>query len=697
MAGILDVLFNALGAAANTFQNGGSVQEAKQNVQQAAQQTWTPQAAQMQNPSWGDYVQQSRPQQQAVIEQPIVSAPAETWRTQSGDSQQSSGGSKKETQKKKETESTFAPGTTASNNKKGPFEISMESVLNNSADANATTPFSSGGGKWSITPDEYKEASIRAMSGDKEAQDIVDQFRQQEADKMGEAAGMATPVGAGFRGAMAGIKANKAAKAAKKAEKLEQKAAKAAEKAGISTTEEAAKAGEEAAKNAEAIKNAKPANRSKANQKRVDKMLTNENGYFGTAAKNTLADKVGKPLTKEDLAVPAVLGSSALGAMGVAALADPEFMERPFAETLANGLNENGGYGFAYTMNPNWESPEKPKPNPEDGDTLADEESFAPGRGPIDPSELIYGLDRADYMGKSQRDQFLAAMQDEAMKQYYEDTYGADLTDQDFGYERFKDLGESTNYMDKYNLVRDLFGYENDNKETHGIEGWQNLAANSGIDLSGSDEQDINNILEYMWGAENIINPYDYFTKEDYSGSKNLSNTSTSAEMLADYILNQYMDIDRFAEAGLLGDLDSKDIAAMVAAGNLMNNGLGTGFGESDMLDLTNMLGYGGDQASFNFTDDAEKGFKWNADKNRSYNAANIYNALVGALQVYNEAMANGGIMPNGIPVAEVAPDPNYFTAYNGEGVSSAVNANTADDLMAYIESMNEGKKIARS
>ena len=324
---------------------------------------------------------------------------------------------------------------------------------------------------------------------------------------------------------------------------------------------------------------------------------------------------------------------------------------------------------------------------------LEDEESQEPGKEPIDPEALIYGLNRADYMNSSQRDQFLAAMRDEAMKEYYENKYGADVTNQDIGYEWFRDLGDSLDYQEsKHDLVRDLFGYADEEGNIHGIEDWQNLARGSGIDLSGDDEQDIQNILEYMWGKENIIDPTLYFNDENYSNERNLSETGTSSRAMADYLLTQYGGIDPEALSAITGGLDMKDISAMIAAGDIMNNA-GLRFGDTDLQDISNMLGFGGDKAKFNFTDNEEDAFNWQADEGRSYNAANVYNSIKNAIDAYNEAMANNGTLPDGKNVADLAP---LYDIYDQEGVDSPINAHLADDLMAAI-SGKSGKLIARS
>lgn len=317
------------------------------------------------------------------------------------------------------------------------------------------------------------------------------------------------------------------------------------------------------------------------------------------------------------------------------------------------------------------------------------------GPMPPDMNEIaeIYGMPLADYNALSQRDQFINALQQDDLNKYYLDTYG-DAIMGDNGYEWFRDLGENGNMQDKHDLVRDLFGYnldENGNSR-YGVEGWQDLARNSGIDLSGDDEQDIQNILEYMWGAENIINPYLYLNvggdSGDYASTVNLSNndaTGVTSSELANYLLNTYGDFQRIADTnGVdLGGLDSRDFANMMAFGNMMYNGLGSGFNDADLANAGNMLGLGGDLAKFKYSDEGEEGFDWQSSDDRIYDPSVIYQNLV---QMYNAANA-------GAPV----PINQIYDIYSGEGVDSAINAHLADDMMAYIQNKNAGKSISRS
>lgn len=347
-------------------------------------------------------------------------------------------------------------------------------------------------------------------------------------------------------------------------------------------------------------------------------------------------------------------------------------------------------YGLAYTMNPNWENPNKTidEGSAEKSDKEADNDSDTAAPSQISDSEFqkMFGISRKDYDALEQRDQFQKALENEALKNYYQDNFGIGG---EYGYEQWRDLGETLDYEDKRNLVNAVFGLGEGADQNMVIPGWTDLYRNAGINMDRGknnerDEQIANDIMEWMWGDDNIINMNQWITDmydggTGYSATKDLGREGASSN-LGQYYLNTYGGDDtgnvlsrfRTPEGELAyGDLDNKDLAAWIMVQNLQNKGNDyfADFGQDNLDQLAAILGGAGDTAKFSFTKGDEKGTEWNP---RSQGAT------IGDIL----AAAKSG---------ESLPD-----VYNGEGVNNAVFSNLVDNLMDTI-SRKTGKSIKSS
>lgn len=309
---------------------------------------------------------------------------------------------------------------------------------------------------------------------------------------------------------------------------------------------------------------------------------------------------------------------------------------------------------------------------------------------PKDKSEeTIMGMTPEAWAGLSQREQYNKALEDQALRDYYQRTYGDNIVG-DLGYEYFRDLGEASSYQDKHDLVRDLFGYNRDaeGNSQYGINGWQDLAADS-INGIGNmeDEEAIQAIMEYMWGAGNIIDPYQYIQDSNYQKLHSLG-SDDAANFMGQYFGQNYFNgpgVENFlgtikTQNGeqMYPMLDNADLGEWIMAGNLLANPNVANYTEDDMTRLSNLLGLGGENQLFGFVNDDDN-MNWNKtdwnSSGRDYSAQSLMDTLV--------ANSSG----QGVPL----------NIYNGPGNenNALISEDLADDLMAYI-SQQTHKTVGR-
>lgn len=288
-----------------------------------------------------------------------------------------------------------------------------------------------------------------------------------------------------------------------------------------------------------------------------------------------------------------------------------------------------------------------------------------------------------DLANMTQRQMFERLMENEAARQWYGEGglggYGERYGDRLLGprgYEEFRDLGDSLDYSDKYNLVRDLWGY---NPDAPGIKEWQNLAANANL-IGATDDETINNIMNYMWSPENIINVNKYLNDNNYAASKTLGNPDSSY-WYAMYLQDKYGDKLHPYNS----NLDAYDFAEYVMGTDLVNRmnreGNKYNFGDSDMGLVNWLMEQSGDTGGFGFMDDGSmySDHEWRIPESGSrYNPGDLWQA------------ANSGAL-------ESLPDEMWQQmGYYGPGVSSGlVDKDLADLVMSSIQK-HTGRKVGR-
>jgi len=304
--------------------------------------------------------------------------------------------------------------------------------------------------------------------------------------------------------------------------------------------------------------------------------------------------------------------------------------------------------------------------------------------------EDIFGMSPEDWGNLEQREQYVRALQDDALKNYYKDTYGADLIG-DLGYEYFRDLGEN-DISTKEGLVRDLFGYNRDDEgnSQYAIPGWQDLAANSISGLSDmSDDEAVQAILDYMWGAGNIINPYEWMFDASYQAAHDMGDQRAVYNM-GKYLAENYTDTgnsDNFiGNIMSLGEnpeaiypyLNDDDLATWVLVGDIMNKGM-SDWDQEDWDTFNELTEASGEGQLFGVVEPNDNK-DWNKTdwkkSNRDYSFQSLLNAL-----------------------RDTAQNPNnpQLDIYNGVGnVDNPLISQQMMEDFASMAAEQTGKKIGR-
>jgi len=251
-------------------------------------------------------------------------------------------------------------------------------------------------------------------------------------------------------------------------------------------------------------------------------------------------------------------------------------------------------------------------------------------------------------------------------------------------YEQWRDIGQTNDYQGKHDLVRDVLGLGKDSSKA--IPGWLELYDNSGIDTNRGknnerDEQIIQDVMDYMWGADNIINPYLWAENENnYAANHDLGGEGTAAR-LGEYFAENYYPNNgenyfqqfRNPETGeaLFPQLDNKDLGIITMAQNLANKDLSK-FGEDNIDQIAAILNGAGDNASFDFLGDNEEGGVNRASQSQ-YNLRDLLQATSNYALPYD-----------------------VYGAKGEAGVNSPIWSKVADDIMADI-ARSTGKGIKRN
>lgn len=290
----------------------------------------------------------------------------------------------------------------------------------------------------------------------------------------------------------------------------------------------------------------------------------------------------------------------------------------------------------------------------------------AAGTAVTESGEVIPGVSQEEWDNMSQREQYQKIVEADAYSRWLTENFGDEYVG-DYGYEGWRDLASGG---DKRALIAAMLGYSDDGQYL--IPGWQEMWEQSGVDFSGDNEQDIENVYQYMWGDENIIDPDAWLTSGDtaYQGSHNLSVDEESAKRLAEYMLDQEgFDIENLDQQLFPAGYNNQDLAALIMYQNdVLNNADAFGSWTQEDLDkLSDLLGEAGDSRKYQFNDTSEE--LWELpSKNYGWNR-------------WYDLWARG-------------KEPAEY--YDGADVDNVVDANLAAAYMKMIED-STGKKIGRA
>lgn len=268
------------------------------------------------------------------------------------------------------------------------------------------------------------------------------------------------------------------------------------------------------------------------------------------------------------------------------------------------------------------------------------------GNQSTDDSQLYYGLTR-DQINQMYEDAiYNAAMADENYRKLFDEAgYG------DYGsYAAYGSLGDTLDYDSRREITRDIFGLDDTQPDLE-IQGLKDIYYENGVinDKMTPDEM-LDAILEAHWGADNIINPYQWMTDEAYQAA-NPFNGSSAASGYTDYWQqSEMLPNDVFANlSGDWGQLDDTDFATLVAAGNILNQ-INNGWkpSDADLEAMSQLFQNAGDLASFAYLPDdgsesEYKGREWNANR-----YANAYSMpqLLQAVAAANDKDDYSGLNP---------------------------------------------------
>lgn len=290
----------------------------------------------------------------------------------------------------------------------------------------------------------------------------------------------------------------------------------------------------------------------------------------------------------------------------------------------------------------------------------------AAGTAVTESGEVIPGVSQEEWDNMSQREQYQKIVEADAYSRWLVENFGDEYVG-DYGYEGWRDLASGG---DKRALIAAMLGYSDDGQYL--IPGWQEMWEQSGVDFSGDNDQDIENVYQYMWGDENIIDPDMWLTSGDtaYQGSHNLSEDEESAKRLAEYMLDQEgFDIENLDQQLFPAGYNNQDLAALIMYQNdVLNNADAFGSWTQEDLDkLSDLLGEAGDSRKYQFNDTSEE--LWELpSKNYGWNR-------------WYDLWARG-------------KEPAEY--YDGADVDNVVDANLAAAYMKMIED-STGKKIGRA
>ena len=294
------------------------------------------------------------------------------------------------------------------------------------------------------------------------------------------------------------------------------------------------------------------------------------------------------------------------------------------------------------------------------GDRIEDFERPEPfGKDQQDSSEeeqqLIDGMTQEQWDDLTQREQFNHTMFDDngnltdfgnAVVNAFGDTY----SNRDDAYEQWR----LSNNRDLTAALMGLSG--EDSTFGGGITGWGDLYAGSGVDRGSSDEEFLNNVMNYMWGDGNAVNLYDvYSLGNDYSNLQGLGWSQDAIEAAAKLGSELFMGDDPFAGGYGNTNLNMDDLGTLAVL-SLMTQG--DNFDVNRLLDPLseeNALTKGGELSKFGFVEDGSDAKEKEISGRKPYDLR----MLGGGLDPYIE----GGNVNNNLVDAQALD--TYLDVYN--------------------------------
>ena len=298
--------------------------------------------------------------------------------------------------------------------------------------------------------------------------------------------------------------------------------------------------------------------------------------------------------------------------------------------------------------------------------------------------DKVYGIP-VDELNKMYEYQiYNKAMEDKAYRDAFVNKYGDTFND----FAAYGNLGDDLDYnSNRRDVTRDIFGLNDDGLNDLEIQGLKDIYFENGtINDEMTNDEMLDAILNYHWGADNIIDPNQWINNADYEAAHALMGPDLADQYWRYWVDNGYLGLDETGNAfSGLGDwdkLDMDDLAAAINTGNLIN--LADRYGyvptDADMEKISDVWGKAGDQSRFTWlpegSDTKEMGgrtyssYDWNPGSN-TYSSQELLNAL------YN---------------AQLYKDYSGLNPYYGFG-NPLVDSNMTDAAAAALERASNGKK----
>lgn len=234
------------------------------------------------------------------------------------------------------------------------------------------------------------------------------------------------------------------------------------------------------------------------------------------------------------------------------------------------------------------------------------------------------------------------------------DDFGEDFGNRDNAYEEWRD-------SDNRDLTSRLYGYDGN----QGIQGWQALAKRSGVN-------DLDGMMDYMWGDENAFNPLEWLQDESYAANGKLGYSDDAAAALAQYMYNNGLTLPEGVQ-GLNGvNLSEAGNAEDFGTYALLNQMFAEGAQNNNQIDLN----------------------RYDLDRLNDILGASGEGYMLGTIEDNGEFREKENTNPRNYSMAGLLQ--GQVNPYVGEGNSGNLDADELDTMLALLNASYEGqgKKI---